>query len=54
MSYDEWDEMRDRETVKNHGEWGVTYANEAWRDIDSEEAKKRLEEYERRKRDHDE
>ncbi|MDR1678527.1 MAG: hypothetical protein LBR81_01990 [Prevotellaceae bacterium] len=42
MSYDEWDAMRDRETVKNNGESGVSYANEAWRESDVEEAQKRL------------
>jgi hypothetical protein len=46
MSYDEWDAMRDRDTVKNHGEWGVSYANDAWRDIDSEAAQERLDAYE--------
>jgi hypothetical protein len=54
MSYDEWDAIRDRETVENHGEWGVTYANEAWKKSDSEAAQERLDAYERGDYDKDE
>lgn len=46
MSYDEWDADRDRETIENHGEWGVSYCNDGWRDIDCENAQDRLDAYE--------
>lgn len=46
MSYNDWDADRDRETIENHGEWGTSYCNDGWRDIDCENAGDRLDAYE--------
>jgi len=47
MAYDESDYDRDRETVADNGEFRVWYTNDAYRKHDVEEAKKRIEAYER-------